>query len=141
MFDNSCKGQAAGFGALIGHKEFAEFRRHFTAQISRAQQFMRDDSDDVSTVSLRDCARCVRLFWWHLAHQQPDQFKEPSARLRHASVLALAVCYWFDHFPAQPLCSLLVLERYRLVSTETRADFATVTAGYVSATNFNRIVK
>jgi len=86
--------------------EFDEFIEVFTQQVCKAQEFVRKlNGGERSVVSLRDVARCVKVFRWfgdHFAKQNAGPWSveeffnvKPSAQphVRQAVVLSLAFCY------------------------------------------------
>lgn len=93
------------WGYAKGHNKFGEFVETFTELVCAAQEFVREfHGGERSSASLRDVARCIKVYRWfgeHFAETQTTWTKadffsaKPAARrhIRQAMFMSLAYCY------------------------------------------------
>jgi MoxR-like ATPase len=93
------------WGYAKAHNKFGEFVETFTELVCAAQEFVREyHGGERSSASLRDVARCIKVFRWFGEHFAKTQTKwtladffsaKPAARrhIRSAMFMSLAYCY------------------------------------------------
>ena len=93
------------WGYAKAHNKFGEFVETFTELVCAAQEFVREfHGGERSSASLRDVARCIKVYRWfgeHFAERQRTWSKadffsaQPAARphIRSALFMSLAYCY------------------------------------------------